>query len=85
MKRQAIQVEVGWPPPLQMKTPKATILTGGTTETRTEESPKLAKEGAPEPEMTSFNDQTHRSTAVTPVLSEMLAQVEGVARWGLNE
>ena len=68
-----------------MKTPKATIRAGGTTETRTEETPKLAKEAGPKPETGSFTDQTHRSITVTPMLSEMLAKVEGIARWGLNE
>jgi len=68
-----------------MNIPKATIRAGGTTETRTEESPKLANEAGKGPEKGTFTDQTHRSIAMTPVLSEMLAQVEGIARWGLNE
>jgi len=68
-----------------MNNPKATILAGGITETRTEEAPKTAKETKVGLEAKSFDNQTKRATTETPILSEMLAQVEGVARWGLNE
>jgi hypothetical protein len=37
------------------------------------------------PEPSSLADLTRRASVVTPLLSDMLARIEGVPRWGLNE
>ena len=43
------------------------------------------QEFAAKSESSPLTDLPHRASAVTPVLMDMLARVEGVARWGLNE
>ena len=40
---------------------------------------------APKAESSSLTDLPRRASTVTPVLMDMLARIEGVARWGLNE
>jgi hypothetical protein len=71
----------GWPSRIQMNARMASKRAGGSTQTRTAETPKSLKQPATQTETGSFHDQSHRASA----LSEMLARVEGVARWGLNE
>ena len=37
------------------------------------------------PEAAALPEPPHRATAVTPRISDLLARVEGIQRWGLNE
>ena len=50
-----------------------------------DEKPNQRKEFSAKSESSTLADLPHRATTVTPLLTEMLARVEGVARWGLNE
>jgi hypothetical protein len=43
------------------------------------------QEFAPKADAVPIADIPHRASSMTPVMREMLARVEGVARWGLNE
>jgi hypothetical protein len=43
------------------------------------------KEFTSKADSSALTDLPHRASTVTPLLTEMLARVEGVARWGLNE
>jgi hypothetical protein len=56
----------------------------GSSETL-DEKPKERKDFSTKTESSTLADLPHRATTVTPLLTEMLARVEGVARWGLNE
>lgn len=54
---------------------------------QSEEPPTLneRREASARAEHGPFSNLPNRATTVTPVLSDMLARFEGVARWGLNE
>jgi hypothetical protein len=43
------------------------------------------QEFTPQTESASGGDLPQRASTMTPVLLEMLARTQGVARWGLNE
>ena len=69
-----------------MNTPMATKRVSGSLEKFSEEPLKEQNTFAPKkPEPSSLADLTRRASAVTPLLSDMLARIEGVPRWGLNE
>jgi hypothetical protein len=43
------------------------------------------KEIITKPETSSLAENPHRASAVSPRVSDLLARVEGIQRWGLNE
>jgi hypothetical protein len=50
-----------------------------------DENPTERQEFMPKVESTPLTSFPQRAPAPTPLLMQMLARVEGVARWGLNE
>ncbi len=67
----------------KMNTPKANQRDHAPSETPSETLPR--KDFTPQKDSSSLTEIPHRASAMTPVLMDMLARVEGVARWGLNE
>jgi len=57
----------------------------GTEEAHGEQTQNDHPDFAATPEPSSLVELPHRAETITPLLSDMLARFEGVARWGLNE
>jgi hypothetical protein len=65
-----------------MNAPKALLREIGTSNKLDENK---RQELAPQAESSPVAERPHRVATATPVYMDMLARVEGVARWGLNE
>ena len=69
----------------EMNASSAMKMASGTQERIGEKLKKDLPGFAPTPKSSSKVELPHPANKTAPVLSELLARFEGVARWGLNE
>ena len=68
-----------------MNTPMVMKRALDSSERLSEQFLNVREETATKPEPAALTEIPHRAAAVTPRISDMLARVEGIQRWGLNE
>ena len=70
---------------MKMNTPTATKRAGGPSNDLHEQKETDRREITSKSGPGSLTDLPSRASTMTPLLSDMLERVQGVARWGLNE